>query len=197
MEITIDSIRDQIPYYLTQEQKVGLVRALKDFPENIQYYLSGYQDELLQGDGWTKLQIVLFETMEKVSSQGIVLSNTCDVALENKRTLPVKITFAPIIPLAAYIQLLKANGFNATDLHNKLDAIRKQKVSTIFYLPAGGALTEEHIALFDDLHTMPVNVFEAEKAKSKLFTLSLVGFYLFLLKLSVHFCRFHENVARA
>lgn len=30
----------------------------------------------------------------------------------------------------------------------------------------------------------------------KLVTLSQQGFYMFLLKLSIHFCRFQENIAR-
>lgn len=48
----------------------------------------------------------------------------------------------------------------------------------------------------DDLHTVPLHAFERVAEKKKLFTLTLVGFYLFLFKLSVHFCRFHEEVAR-
>ena len=66
----------------------------------------------------------------------------------------------------------------------------------MFYLPKGGALEDEYVALLDDLHSIPAHAFERVAEKKKLFTLSMVGFYLFLLKLSVHFCRFHENVAR-
>jgi hypothetical protein len=52
------------------------------------------------------------------------------------------------------------------------------------------------MALFDQLYTMPSKVFDQENKKSKVFTLSLFGFYLFVFKLSIHFCRFQENVAR-
>ena len=43
---------------------------------------------------------------------------------------------------------------------------------------------------------MPVRAFIDDNAKAKRFTLSLHGFYMFVFKLSVHFCRLHENVAR-
>lgn len=197
MEITPESLREQIPYYLTTDQKDGIIKALEDFPVEINYYLNAYQDELLQGDGWTKLQLRRFENGEKESILGIILSNTCDVAPENKRDFPVYITFAPLIPLPAYVSLLGQSGVNPSQVQDKVTSIKGQRVTSIFFLPAGSGLQEDHIALLDQLYTMPVKVFELETEKSKFFTLSLIGFYLFVFKLSVHFCRFHENVARA
>lgn len=196
MEITPESIREQIPYYLTQGQKDGLLRGLQDFPENINYYLNSYQDELLQGDGWNKLQVRNFYNGDQKAILGIILSNTCDVDSENKRDLPVKITFSPIIPLRSYVSLLENYGVNTNKIQDKLKSIKYQEVTNIFFLPAGGSLLEDHIALLDEVYTIPATSFELEKAKAKFFTLSLVGFYLFLFKISIHFCRFNENVAR-
>ncbi len=196
MEITSDSLQEQIPYYLTQGQKEGLLRALKDFPKKVNYYINGYQDILLQGDGWTKLQARRFDTGKGVSILGIILSNTCDIAPENKRDLPANIIFAPLIPLPSYVSLLQKTGINAIRIQDKVTSIKEQMVTSIFFLPAGNGLQEDHIALLDQIYTMPAKVFELEKAKSKVFTLSLIGFYLFVFKLSVHFCRFHEQIAR-
>ena len=81
-------------------------------------------------------------------------------------------------------------------INDRFQAIREQRVTTMFYLPKGGSLEEEYVALLDDLHTVPARIFEQVAERKKLFTLSLVGFYLFVLKLSVHFCRLHEEVAR-
>lgn len=52
-----------------------------------------------------------------------------------------------------------------------------------------------HVALLDDLHSMPMEVYK--EAAEKLFTCSMEGLYLFVFKLSVHFCRLHENVDRS
>ena len=55
-------LESQMPYYLTKEAKEGISKALKDFPNNINYYLSNMQadNQYLQGDGWSGL-IVLDE----------------------------------------------------------------------------------------------------------------------------------------
>jgi hypothetical protein len=202
MEISVDSLHDQIPYYLTRDQKEGLLKALKDFPRNTPYYLTGnykeeYQEKLLQGDGWTKLKIFNFYTGEKASINGIVLSNTCDVTPENARELPVNIVFAPIVPLSAYSAALEKGGISSEKIQQKILAIKAQQITTIFYLPAGDDLDKDHMVLLDDIHTIPAKAFEQEAEKSKQFTLSLFGFYLFVFKLSVHFCRLHEGVNRA
>jgi len=84
----------------------------------------------------------------------------------------------------------------AANVENKLAAIREQKVTSLFYLPPGGRLDGEYIAVLDDIHSLPYSAFATRGGREKLFTLSQVGFYLFLFKLSVHFCRFHENVPR-
>jgi hypothetical protein len=55
--------------------------------------------------------------------------------------------------------------------------------------------SEDHIALLDDLHTLPLGMFQ-KADRPKLFTLSQVGFYLFVVKLSIHFCRFSEGISR-
>lgn len=199
MGITYENLRDQIPYYLTQGQKEGFLKALEDFPINTNYYLfpGEYNDTFLQGDGWTKLEARIFETGNKESILGIILSNSCDMSPENRRDIPAQITFAPLIPLSKYIQLLKANGVDQGRINDKMATIKEQKVSSVFFLPTGSGLKEDHIALLDQLYTMPLRVFMSEDTKSKVFTLSSIGFYLLLFKLSYHFCRFNERVARS
>jgi hypothetical protein len=198
MEITVESIRDQIPHYLTEEMKRGIIEELKKFPDKMQYFLlAGYDADILQGDGWTQLQLRHFETGEKIAINGIILSNTCDVASENPRDLPVNIIFAPLVALDAYIKMLEAAGIPKQNVDDKLAAIRRQRVTSLFYIPAGSGLQEDHIVLLDDVHTMPAASFEETKGRQKIFTLSQTGFWLFVLKLSIHFCRFHENVVRA
>jgi hypothetical protein len=163
----------------------------------MQYYLlNRFQQEMLQGDGWQRLQLRNFETGERIFINGVVLSNTCDVSPDNQRDLPVRIIFAPLIPLAAYVSMLEKAGVQKVSIDSKVDAIRRQKVTSLFYTPTGSGLTSEHIVVLDDVHSMPAAVYESDKSNGKIFTLSQAGFYLLILKLSIHFCRFHENVAR-
>lgn len=196
MGITVEDIKEQIPYYLTQEAKEGLVKALKDFPEKMNYYTTKLQNGLLQGDGWNNLDIINVETAEKKCIKGIILSNSCDISPGNPRDIPARIVFAPIIPLSLYESVLTKNGIDSEKVLSKINAIRQQKVTSLFYLPKGGCLQSDHIAVLDDLHTLPVQFFCKKIDREKQFTLSQAGFYLFLFKLSIHFCRFHENVLR-
>jgi hypothetical protein len=199
MVISADTIRDYLPYYLTDEAKVGIINELQKFHVGaMQYYLfNRYEQEMLQGDGWTRLHLRNFHTGERIFISGVVLSNTCDVDLSNKRDLPVNIVFAPLVSVDAYIQSLTAAGVAKQSIDDKVAAMKRQEVTNVFYVPIGDGLVAEHIVLLDDIHSMPAFVYEQEKDKGKIFTLSQAGFYLFILKLSIHFCRFHENLIRA
>lgn len=193
----IDSIDAHIPYYLAKEQKEGLIKALNDFHTRpIEYFINQYQDEMLQGDGWRGLQIIRLTDGERKSIKGVILSNSCDISPDNKRELPVQISFAPLIKLSNYQATLKNAGLNDAQINSKLDSIKSQKVTNIFYIPGGGVLDEDYITYLGDMHSIPLQYFQDHCEKEKIFTLSMVGFYLFVFKLSVHFCRFHENVSR-
>ena len=200
MTFDADQLKKQIPYYLTSD------REQRDFAKNLGalndgvktgYYIPAARapnaDSMLQGDGWCGFQLFSFETNKKRSVHGIVLSNSCDISRDNKRDYVPKIVFAPIVRLSAIEIRFKSLRIAGEVIRDKLDAIRKQSISNIFFLPSGGQLEHDHVVLLDDIHSMPVS---AHTGGKKLFTLSMAGFYLFAFKISVHFCRLQENVDR-
>jgi hypothetical protein len=198
MSLGAISVEEQIPYYLSQEEKVGLVNALNNWPRPFQYYIKRYANEVLQGDAWTRLPIRNFSTGQLAHVDGIVLSNSCQIDSSNERQLPAKITIAPLIELDKYTDLLAKTGASEKQIFGKVSAIREQRIHNIFYLPAGEGVERDRIALLDDVYSFPLSELDPSdgSANRKLATLSMVGFYLFILKLSVHFCRLHENVER-
>jgi hypothetical protein len=200
MNFDAEALRRQIPYYLTADpaQKVLLaeLKSLSDGASKGYFIPKGddsYSVEMLQGDGWRGFQAFSFENGNLNPVRGIVLSNSCDVT--NPRVMPPKVTFAPIVKLSKVVERFEAFGLDKEQVDSRLQAIRAQGVTSIFYLPADDLLDEEHVALLDDLHSMPIDAHK--QAAEKLFTLSMAGFYLFVFKLSVHFCRLHENVDRS
>ena len=202
MTFSPENLKDQIPYYLTsapaqKELLVNLEAIINGARTG--YYLGAAQEkfvnERLQGDGWSGLPLFSFGSGERRDVRGILLSNTCDVSLENDRTLPPKLVFVPIIKLSAIEARFGAKGIKQAQIAAKVKSIKDQIATSIFYLPAGGPLEEDYVALLDDVHSVPVSAHENER-KEKLFTLSMAGFYLFVFKLSVHFCRLQENVDR-
>ena len=201
MSFDADALRQQIPYYLTADpDQRAFLTELKALSEgsNRGYFIASNFDpflaEMLQGDGWRGFQLFSFKSGTRSTIRGIILSNSCDISLENERVLPPKITFAPIVRLSSIETRFQERGLNSEQINSRLQTIRLQSVTNMFYLPADEPLDEEHVALLDDLHSMPVEVHR--ETAEKLFTLSMAAFYLFVFKLSVHFCRLQENVDR-
>lgn len=201
MTFDVDAFQRQLPYYLTagpaQKAFITELKSLLDGAHKgyfIPEMFDPFNNEMLQGDGWRGFQIFSFATASLNETQGIVLSNSCDVSAENHRALPPRVTFAPIVKLSRIRDRFEKFGLRADQIEPRLQAIRAQSVTSIFYLPSEGPLFEEHVALLDGIHSMPVEVHRA--ASKKLFTLTMAGFYLLVFKLSVHFCRLQENVDR-
>lgn len=201
MTFDADALRQQIPYYLTADPaQKALLTELKQLINGAKrgYFIpaghDGYKADMLQGDGWRGFQIFSFNSRSVNASRGIVLSNSCDVSAENARALPPNVTFAPIVKLSKLVERFKAHGLYGEKVASRLNDIKAQRVTNMFYLPADGPLDEDHVALLDDLHSMPIE--HHNHIAEKMFMLSMAGFYLFVFKLSIHFCRLHENVNR-
>ncbi|MGY6646896.1 MAG: hypothetical protein ACXIVD_16930 [Salinarimonas sp.] len=200
MALDVDQLKNQIPFYLTAEPaQKELVQNLRALLRGARsgYYISSAKDidddTMLQGDGWNGFQLYSFQKGVKRSIQGIVLSNSCDISKNNRRDISPKIIFAPIIRLSSIETRLEQRGLCSENIENRITSITTQSVTNVFFLPSGGQLEHDSVVLLDDLHSMPVGSFVDGK---KLFTLSMAGFYLFAFKLSVHFCRLHEQVDR-
>ncbi len=203
MNIDAESLQQQIPYYLTAEDRQTLVKELQAVAsgETVNYFLSSYhdsfKDSMLQGDGWRGFQLFLFDTGERRSVRGLVLSNSCDVDPANRRDVPARVVFAPLVRLSTYQKLLIASGIKAGKIEEKIRSIKEQKVTNIFYLPAGSTLGEDYIVRFDEVQSMTMAGHAASDNREKIFTLNNTGFYMLVLKISVHFCRLQENINRS
>lgn len=192
----LEQIQAFLPTYLTPEHKAQLYQELTSFPDNYNYYLHKDDGDALQGDVWGGLPIYNVVNREEKEVSGIILSNSCDISLANNSDRRRKVVFCPVLSLERYRQqLLAAKNGETESVENIISDIKKQKITYLFYLPAGGLLEEEGVVFFDDVHSMFIDIFE-ERKNSKIFTLSQYGFYLFLLKLSIHFTRFQEGVVR-
>jgi hypothetical protein len=203
MSVDFDEVQSQLPFYLSAEDKKALLTELQALIAGgaAGFILSPQRDEfattMLQGDGWAGFQHFLFESGERRDlKRGLVLSNSCDVDPANQRDVPTRIAFAPLVKLSAFEKALHQAGIDAKKIASKLADIRAQRITSMFFLPAGGAIEEDLVSRLDELHSMPLTSHLENKARSKLFTLSNAGFYLLTFKLSVHFCRLQEKVNR-
>lgn len=96
--IDTENIKKFLPKYLSAESYKELIEGLRCFPENLDSrFYTGYLKEkiIYQGDGIKGFPTINFNTMEKKDCQAIVLSNTCDMDLANKRMFGSQIVYAP------------------------------------------------------------------------------------------------------
>jgi hypothetical protein len=195
-------IQNFLPQYLSPKTTDKLLADLADFPANIDkriYGFDGREDYVIyQGDGIDNLPIFNLPDTQSKSGNGIVLSNTCDIDLSNERKyFSANIVYAPVLNVRKYESgLLAKNIYNKDTLRNHLQDIRRQYITSIFYLPAYGDF-EESFVPFDRIMSIRNDLYNRNGLrKYRLFSLSQYGHYLFLYKLSIHFTRFHEKVDR-
>lgn len=195
MDIDRFSVKDFLPFYLTEDQKVGLADAVKDFSGKSNIYTQALQDEVLQGDCWQNVPFIDITGRSGLLNV-MLLSNSCDIDQGNDRDLPVNVTYAPLVELSKYEAALEAAKVPEAKLREKVAAIRAQKITSLIYLPALLPGAVERIVQLDKAMSVPYKVFEGQADKRKLFSLNQLGFYLLSFKLSIHFCRMHERVDR-
>jgi hypothetical protein len=200
MPTLLDDIKVYLPKYLSEEATVSLFRELASFPNNIdsRMYTIKLKDEqaIFQGDGLSELWVCDLPSESRKRTRVMVLSNTCDTAPDNKRLLGPRLLYCPIIRLAQYESLLRTAVMSTAEEH--LKALRRQEVTSMMYLPENEKLGGEAVALLDRVNNCDSqNLDLGELTRTRLFTLGDYGFYLFLLKISIHFTRIREGVARS
>lgn len=187
----LSDFQTMLPSYLTAGDKEAIEKELKAFPKDFSYYhLGEIKPVIAQGDGVIVPKVSFAVSPEKVEEflnvKCVVLSNTCDISLANKRKWPPRIILAPIMSLTKFESQYHLS-------RDALDAIRTQRNTAFFYLPDyEGNGEKEYFIQYDRAFTIPRTVLQDDR-KSILFRLTQQGFYLFLMKLSINFCRFGEG----
>lgn len=200
--MNLDEIKIYLPKFLSAESDRELFCELKDFPKNIdeRLYTTYLHDSkiIYQGDGLNNLLIVNLPKPEIKPAPGIILSNTCDIDLQNEKFFSSQIIYAPIFNFKNYKQILLENSKKPfKQINDHLNAIKKQEITQIFYLPKFEDKLDESLVFLDRINNMPNTLIERDKIiANRIFTLSDYGAYLFILKLSIHFTRIRDKVER-
>ena len=196
---SFEDIKKYLPQYLSDSDAKQLFLALKDFPNNIdERFYSNYSldDNILyQGDCLKDIPAFNLPDTRTKLSQSMAISNTCDMDLSNKRLWNTRILFSQIILLEKLEKGL-CQRFPKDRVTNYINSLKKQQITNAFYLPKSKNL-DEAVAFFDYTNSFDINYIDRESLKERrLVSLSNYGFYILLLKLSIHFTRVQEKVER-
>jgi len=191
-----DNLEKFIPYYLTKEAKEGLKKALFEWKDRpVQFYTDHEDPEPNQGDGIAAVDLINPNTGESRPMHVVVISNSCDIAQGDLKSPFSRVLVAPMIDFERYLSTLPTQGWNQEKIASHRAAIINQEITYLFYLPRIPSLAnKDYFISFNDLHSIPLG--HMRKPIKKLYDLHLHGFYLFIFKLSIHFCRFGEALQR-
>ncbi len=198
----LDSIDKFLPQYLSDVSGTEIKEQLKKFPvdgtkETVYTTMLSDHSEIFQGDGLTNIPYYDSFSQETRPANVIILSNTCDISLENSRFDSINLCIAPLFNLEKYQNYLLTKGFSKQQIDTHIDHIKKQEITHVIYFPKNGKLTYDAIARLDKVCSIDRRKISSEDVKkNRLFTLSDYGFYLFLLKISIHFTRIRERIDR-
>lgn len=197
-----DEIQIYLPKYLSAENYETLIKELDDFPGNIDnrmYTTIAEENLICQGDVISGLPCVDIDRLDQgiKNKDCIVLSNTCDIDINNKRMFKSRLMYAPLIELEKYRAVLLAhNAGTEQQIGNHIKSIKEQHVSQILYLPESARFKESIVFLDRTFNIDSRNIDRMTLKDRRLVSLSDYGFYMLLFKISVHFCRLQEKVER-
>jgi hypothetical protein len=209
------SIFDKIlPDYLTEPNKDRLRTALQQFKgvdsfNNVIdiyerqpfYHAPTHAEVLWQGDLVRNIPMSYFDIDNQIFDtdivDAIILTNTCDMdSAEKNRMIDKNVLFAPLINLSEYVSDLRSS-LSSAKVETIIKNIKSQQYSNIFFLPKNiYDYNQEYIVFLDQVSWLPIEYvkkIEIHKDKDRIASLHLLGFYLFVLKLSYHFCRLPED----
>jgi len=198
-----EDLKLHLPQYLGELEQRRLLEQLGDFQEHREKIYSDEllnEDEIHQGDALGDLFLFNLPDVETKEGPAVVVSNSCDVNSENRRFVPSRLLYSPLIDfnkLTAFLIEKFENQKNAVDSY--LKAIQNQTVSNVLFFPQGefNSFEGPKVVFLDNIISVKLDSLELKSVNTRrLFALNNLGFYLFVFKLSVHFTRIRENVNR-
>jgi hypothetical protein len=207
-----DKFINSLPSYLTSTEKERLQIALKQFHHDSngkeidysRFYKDYQHGHFMQADLLKEIRVAIWNepttSFNKGYTNAIIISNTCDISYANKRDLSTKeCLFAPLVDFQKYLSDLRYAGYSDDKIMSFSNAVKAQTKSNIFYLPVHFKEQKEYIALLDNIFWFPtaeLNSYIPDIDENRITSLSLFGYYLFILKLSYHLCRLPETCDR-
>lgn len=199
-------IEHLFPSYLTTTEKGRLLDALEQFKDAnakgnwdtkiySHFYASTSYDYFLQGDIVREIRYPNFNkqnrSYESTYTDALILSNTCDWDLSNLRKINKQVVMAPLLEMSEYLE---------EDPNQEIiQGIKSQTTSNIFHLPPNHFNGKEYICHLDKAFWFPtdeLNSYLSDLEQTRIASLDYFGYYLFLVKLSYHFCRLPEEKQR-
>src|ERR1035437_6401462 len=137
--MTLDDVKLYLPKYLSAPAQRDLLSSLAQFPDNFDGRL--YSDSatkepiVFQGDCIRELPIIDLPAPTIRTAKCVVLSNTCDIEISNKRYFSSYVSYVPVFSLEKFkATLLHEHRGKEERIHDFISSLRKQPITQILFL---------------------------------------------------------------
>jgi len=197
----LDEIIDS-SYFIDNNLKEQCKDYFKQTRHPVGDWLFSYKptEDVYQGDIIDKLDIIYFEVVNDILETKVLedqpcmlLSNTCDMDLHGK-TRGKYISVAPIFAFRDFSNW-KIESYSDEGWGGFLNDVKRNRITDILYIPGKQPLAES-VILLDRIFSIDPKFLDAKIKRSgskKILSLSQIGFYYFLIKLTYHFARYEDR----
>ncbi len=124
----------------------------------------------------------------------LLLSHTCDMDTEDK-TREKCVSIAPVFSFKEFAEQ-KIPEYSDEAWKSFLNSVKANKITDILFLPAKDEKEDDFIVFLDKIYSIHSKLLNHRmrtgKTRIKL-SLSQIGYYYFLIKLTYHFARYENN----
>lgn len=189
-------------HFIDDKFKEECKQYFKQIPDNLSswVYSSSIPEYVYQGDVIDKVELLYQEVNEgrlEIRSfediPCILLSNTCDIDFEGK-TRKKYISVAPVFDFEEFAKS-RISVYSEDGWKNFLRDVRANQITDILYLPGKTPLNDS-VVFLDRISSFDPELLKIKLAKNhskRTLSLSQIGFYFFLIKLTYHFARYEDR----
>lgn len=189
-------------YFIDDSLKERCKDYFKQTHKALGYWFYSYKpaEDTYQGDIIDELDLVYFEVVNDVLETKVLedqpcmlLSHTCDMYLQGK----TRGKYISVAPLFSYREFSnrRTEGYSDEGWGDFLEAVKRNRITDILYIPEKQPLGES-VILLDRIFPIDPNFLKAKLEKrgsKKILSLSQIGFYYLLIKLTYHFARYEDR----
>ena len=197
----IDELVDSSPY-VDDQAKEQCKEYFKQIPTDLDlgdwFFSSSIPQCVYQGDIVDKFDLVYqevvddqvnFRVLEDIPC--ILLSNTCNMDLKEK-TREKFVSAAPVFSYKEFSETKLSDKYTKDEWQAFLRSVKGNQITDILYIPGKNGL-DDSVIFLDRISSFDPNILQIKLKKGhtqRILSLSQIGWYYFLIKLTYHFARY-------
>lgn len=197
----IDDLVDSA-HFIDDHQKEQCKQYFKQIPAGLGswFYSSSIPQTTYQGDIVDKFEVVYHEVADErleirnlMDVPFMLLSHTCDMDFEGK-TREKFVSVAPVFSFKEFAEIKPAE-YSEKGWQDFLNDLKANRITDMLYIPRKSPL-DDSVIFLDRIFSVGLKLLKKRLEKSqakRVLSLSQIGFYFFLIKLTYHFARYEDR----